>query len=400
MATILYFFPMNPERVKAGNELHARNILKYFRDRNHIVDLISSNDYWGGVVDPQDVQSLFRQGLIRNHYNLSKKPQISGFRDFIRYEIIRFIRKKLKFRKPSLSNFVTDYSKSQFTKILKAEQYDYIIVSYAFWAELIKNNRLTGAAKTIIDTHDFLTAQEYAQRKIRLGAAFSEEIQRLNLFDEIWTVSSDEHYLFSQFCQKPVRLVPICTDKKPSAPYPQPEFDLIFVGGDNPHNIKAMDWFFKQVYPLLPESIHMCLVGKITAAVSEYPNVTKIPYAENLDRYYQASRISICPLLSGTGTKVKVIEALSYGLPIVCSPRGTDGLVNKRENGCLIAEKPAEFAKAILRLLENNVFYTAIQKQAEHYHDTYHTLNNFYETLDGLIGGVGSRSSTIRLTTP
>jgi glycosyltransferase involved in cell wall biosynthesis len=78
---------------------------------------------------------------------------------------------------------------------------------------------------------------------------------------------------------------------------------------------------------------------------------------KHLEPYYGNSKIAICPMLSGTGVKIKVVEALSFGLPVVCNFRGTDGLPNKTNNGCLVTDDPLEFAQNIKTLLSDESLY-------------------------------------------
>ncbi len=397
MATILYFFPANPRHVNAGNVQRARMLLTYFRERGHVVDLINSDDHWGGMIDEADVLELQRERLIRKHFSLRRKPDRPGVGDFFRFEIPRFFREKIfKVGHSSISDFATGYPKSLFNKILKENAYDHIIISYAMWGNLIKNNPLATKSKTIIDTHDFVTAQEQHWKKMELGIAFSDEMQRLNLFDEIWTVSADEQYLFSQFCQKIIRLMPICMDTDADISTTANKFDLIFTGGDSLHNVTGIRWFFDKVYPNLPTSLRICLVGKINNHFpDDYPNLVRITQADKLDLYYRQSRMAICPMLSGTGVKVKVIEALSHGLPVVCTPKGVDGLLNKRENGCLIAETPKEFAAQIRKLIENTEFYDRIRQNALHYYKNYHSLEHLYRALDDAFGDTNGTGAMI-----
>lgn len=386
MANILYFFPMNPLRVNAGSVQRAQALLIYCRDKGHQVDFINSNDYWGGVIDPSDIETLQRQRLIRNHFSLSKKPKVTHIFDFLRYNIPRVILRKIfKIGVTGIPDYATNFSRQLFRRILRENCYDYIIVSYAFWGNLIKNKAFTKQAKTIIDTHDFITAQEQHRKHFRLGKAFTDEIQRLNQFDEIWTVSVDEQYLFSQFCTNFVRLVPISGSYHPTDPATQKKFDLLYVGGDNPHNVRAIRWFFEEVYPKLPGSLRICMVGTINNVLPQYSNVVNIPQTDDLSSYYQQSRIAICPMLSGTGTKVKVIEALSYGLPVVCSPKGVDGLVNKRENGCLIADDAMQFAYFINRLIDDQKHYIVTSEQALRYYQQYHSVDYLYSVLDSAL---------------
>src|SRR5690606_10625026 len=246
--------------------------------------------------------------------------------------------------------------KRQFEKILQSNSYDYVIISYLYWADLINTPSAAGA-KTIVDTHDFLTLHHINDQKFKLGHTFEDEIHKLNLFGEAWSISSDEQFVFGQFSQTNVRLIPPYFDPPRGGAAPEKSYDLIYVASDNPHNIRSARWFFEEVYPLLSDKLSICVIGKITAYIRDYPNVHKVSFVESLHDYYCQSRISICPMLSGTGVKIKVVEALSYGIPVVCTVRGVDGLPNKINNGCLVDEDPEGFAQHIDQLLRRDGQY-------------------------------------------
>lgn len=155
-------------------------------------------------------------------------------------------------------------------------------------------------------------------------------------------------------------------DPLPVAQTTEPEFDLVYVASDNRPNQLSSAWFFDKVYPLLPRTIRLAVVGKITAHVlPNLPNVTLIPYVEHLATVYTNARVALTPMLVGTGVKVKVVEALSYGLPVVCTERGLDGLPVKNNNGCLLAETAEEFAQHIIQLLEDQAFYKRQSEMAK-----------------------------------
>src|SRR3546814_14100741 len=112
----------------------------------------------------------------------------------------------------------------------------------------------------------------------------------MSLFDEVWAISTEERYIFSQFCGDKVKLVPLMLDP-PSVTYPDrtapKKFDVIYVASDNPHNTRAAKWFFDKVYPQLTEQIRLCVIGKISGHIGTYRNVTKITFAEELDEFYR-----------------------------------------------------------------------------------------------------------------
>ncbi|OIQ69122.1 glycosyl transferases group 1 [mine drainage metagenome] len=140
-------------------------------------------------------------------------------------------------------------------------------------------------------------------------------------------------------------------------PVTERKYDLVYVASDNIHNIRSSKWFFEKVYPLLPAGLKIGVIGKINHSIADSYNIERVLFTEDLGTYYNDSKIAICPMLQGTGVKVKVIEAMAYGLPVVCTSRGADGLPNKQDNGCLVSDQPIEFAENIIALLKNELFY-------------------------------------------
>ncbi|ELY1993147.1 glycosyltransferase family 4 protein [Flavobacterium psychrophilum] len=148
-----------------------------------------------------------------------------------------------------------------------------------------------------------------------------------------------------------------------TTPVSDRKYDLIFVGSDNPFNIKAIHWFLENVYPLLPIQIKICIVGRVSNNVSDYKNIEKHIFVEDLSSFYNQSKIAICPMLEGTGIKIKVVEALSYGLPIAGTLKSIDGFVASINNGCLVSNSPHEFSTSIQKLLTDSLYYGKIKNE-------------------------------------
>ena len=101
------------------------------------------------------------------------------------------------------------------------------------------------------------------------------------------------------------------------------------------------------------------LVGSSTTGLKiKYENVDILPFVPDLDEIYENVKVVICPMFQGTGMKVKVVEAMSRGLPVVCNERGVDGLPDKTMCGCLVTQDAAEFADYINQLTEDKTFYS------------------------------------------
>lgn len=374
---ILYFYPENPAASNQGNNARAFALLQYFKNRNHKIDYIgiASKSF-----SDDDLESIKKADLIENGFLLKRDKRISKT---ISYLFTYAIPNKLKRRIRDFDRTRFGH-KEQFSRILKGNQYDYIIISYAYWAELIRENKHLKNAKLIIDTHDFLTSQFQNQKRFNLGKYFNKEVELLNLFQKVWVISSDENYVFSQFVTSEVVTIPHALEAKFQFNSTSKKYDLVYIASSNEHNVKSAKWFFEEVYPKLNPNLSICVVGKINEHILELPNVTKMHFVEDLDQVYSESRVAICPMLSGTGLKIKVVEALSFGLPVVCNPRGIDGLINKTNNGCSVAEDATTFSKYIEQLLTDENFYQQQQTLSENFFVNYLSVESVYSALDNV----------------
>lgn len=364
----------------AGNRTRVLSLLKYFKERNFEVDYFGVKDWckW----EEGAVEKMMDTGLINQVFVSTRRPPRSQpLKRFFIYKLPSFFLKKI-----TLPNLAPSYLCRQFNKVLKQNEYDYIIVNYTTWANLVRNNKYLKGARTIIDTHDFLTIQEYKKYRKHVGQIFEEEIKRLSYFDEVWAVSVDEYYVFSQFLTNIVRLVPnipLSVLNRNQITDSKKKYDIIYVASDNLYNQQAVAWFISNVYPLLPNDISICIVGKINNHITaSYSNIDKISFVEDLATVYSESKVAVCPMLDGTGIKLKVLEAMSFALPIVCNLRGLDGLPNKINNGCLVSDDAKEFANHIVRLLSDEVLYNQLSKQAYDLYEAYFNPEVRYKQLD------------------
>lgn len=387
MKRVLYFFPDNIGQQTAGNKTRAIQLLKYFKEKGYQVDFASLLHEKVDIgTEQQTINFLKDNNLVDKVHLLPRKPNKGN-------PLLYFFKHKLwdliyyLFAYPFQSNiptFMTIKLKRAFEDVLRENTYDDIIISYVYYAGLIADKPLLKGAKTFIDTHDFITAQFKNKRGFNLGATFKDEISRLDSFDEIWAISHEEQYVFGQFCKARVRLVPltIVVDEVAPEPLANKQYDLIYVASDNIHNKRAAEWFFEEVYQLLPKGLNICVVGLINKSIPEKYKLERIAYAETLDEYYQDAKVALCPMFTGTGVKVKVVEALAHGLPVVSTLRGIDGLPNKRLNGCLVSDDAAEFANNIIALLTDAELYAFQSKLATELFNSSFSKTVLYKELD------------------
>lgn len=390
MSKILYFYPENPALLNQGNNSRANFLLKYFKSRNFTVDLVG--EYEKRFTE-KDIETLKKLKFINDGWLLKKNVRsLSHFATKIlptkiHKGLLSFISKNTLKRHLDFNRTKKGYLED-FKGIIEKNSYDIIIISYVYWAPLIsKELQKLKNQILIIDTHDFITAQCKNEPHFELGSYFKKEIDTLNIFDKIWTISNEEHFVFSQFLEhKTTELIPHGSDINSKNNFFESSIDLLYVASDNPHNVSSINWFLSEVYPVLSKDLNITFIGKICHVIPKYSNITKICFADDLDAYYKNTKLVICPMLSGTGTKIKVIEALSYCIPVICNPRGVDGLLNKIENGCSVAHSAQEFSKYIKELLNDTIAYEKASKNAFNFFSTALSTQAVYSHLDNSFG--------------
>ena len=373
---LLYFYPENPLLKNQGNNARALALLEYFKSRAIEVDFVG---VYADNFQQEDISNLKNERYIKEGYllkSLSRKK--NQLRYFFMYSLPRKIFKKIKeFDRRRFGQ------EKLFEEIAMQKEYDFILISYAYWANLIDNiKEVKPNVKFVIDTHDFLTSQFQHTKDFQLGKYFETEIRLLNKFDEVLVISNEEKYVFSQFLDQPVSIVTHTLKTHFDASEIAKKYDIVYVASNNEHNIKAAKWFFTEVYPKLDKNIQIVVVGRVVSFCPEGENITKIAFIEDLDSIYEVSKIAICPMLSGTGLKIKVVEALSYGLPVVCNERGIDGLLNKTNNGCLMTNDPSQFANYVTQLLQDKTFYEKHAQDSKSFFIANHSIEATYTELD------------------
>jgi glycosyltransferase involved in cell wall biosynthesis len=371
---ILIVYPHNFFKEKSGVNTRYIELLKYFKTRNFSVDMLTLTNFkssWENY--PAD-----RGGLINNLFFYDFKKGSRGEKQKNKKKNLwARIRKRIPFcyAYTELPDFAYKGMKKQFDEIISKQHYDYILISYVYWANLVKSKSVKKSI-TLLTLEDFITLNRFenSDGNIKIGNMMEEEIRRVDLFDKVICISEDEKFFFSQFALRPkYYYVPFFMKKNDDEMLrdTKPEYDIIFVGSDNPHNRKGIKWFFEKISPLLENSLRILVVGTISkhikACHKEKNNVVCFPFVENLSEVYAKSKIAICPLLGGTGMKIKVVEALSFGKPVVSTSKGVTGFPARTNNGVLVGDSPAEFARLISKLTGNKNFYKKTARLAERF---------------------------------
>lgn len=392
-------FPFDP--IDTGSKQRMLGTLEYFRRRKEAfeVDVVSSGD-WDEHQRSYVKRFVDQIHIYKKHYDwgdfLVSRSQSFWYQ--------RLLRRQMPidttyFTPPGYLNYVE--------RIASNKKYDLIWINYLDYAHLAFRNNLETAVK-VIDIHDISCKIRLARQnlthtrglKFNYEQSFQKEVAFLRKFDHILVNSSDEISELQEYIDhKQLTLIPHLLEGLPASKhltaYSQRhiKYDLLFIGAPYGPNVEGVNFFLKNIFPKLvkqhPE-IKLAIVGNI-CKVLEIPEDLKdyiycLGFLPSLDEVYVTSRIVICPLLSGSGTKVKLQEAIAYGIPIVTTSVGASGLALQDEVNAFIKDQPDIFIESLNRLLEseelaNQHSLNLIQTFKENYAETV-----VHERLDRILG--------------
>ena len=144
---------------------------------------------------------------------------------------------------------------------------------------------------------------------------------------------------------------------QPPAGLPHPA--LVFTGKmDYRPNVDAVLWFAAEVLPRVREAApgaHFAVVGQKPHprldALRGRPGVLITGQVPEIQPYLSAADVYVAPLRMGSGTRLKLLEAMAMGRAIVSTRLGAEGLGAEAGEHLLLADEPGEFAGAVLSLL-------------------------------------------------
>ncbi len=135
-------------------------------------------------------------------------------------------------------------------------------------------------------------------------------------------------------------------------------FTLLFLGSfRHPPNLEALNWFLAEVLPKVRAAeprVKLIVIGSDPPPRHSLPDddaIELLGFVEDVREPLGRYAVFICPILSGSGIRVKLLEAFAAGIPVVSTRIGAEGLASNDGEICALADEPAAFAAAILKLL-------------------------------------------------
>ncbi len=264
-------------------------------------------------------------------------------------------------------------------------------LSMAWWGQVAATEAAHHGLRpaTLLDAHNAIyrltermAAESRGLRRLiarrEAGAFRRYEADMIRRYDALLTVTEEDRILLLDLFDQPERatvaekitVVPICVDPAQIAPISplstSAPSDLLLPStilhlGTMfwPPNIAGVLWFADQVLPLIWQHLptaRFIVVGKNppaeVQALASDPRIEVTGYVADPLPYLQQADAFVVPLHSGGGMRVKILDAWLWGLPIISTTIGAEGIDLLAGDNILLADKASDFAAAVLDTLQ------------------------------------------------
>lgn len=363
---ILFLSRWFPHPMNNGSKIRINNLLRGL-SQYHNVTLLSFADQPGVNPEAPEIREV------------CAKVQVIPWREFDPSTT----RARLGFLSIKPRSVVDTFSPEMaeaITATLQEEEYDLVIASQLQMAAYFPYFQNTPALFEEIEIGLFHDQAFSSDGKVRFRQALTwfklrTYLFRLLGFFHACTVASERErdLILQKFpgYRKPVVVIPNCVNID-EYEYIKPgnnDHTLIFTGPFKYRvNYEAMAWFIGEVFPLIlnriPDAQLIITGDHANLTLPSLQNVTQTGFVDDVKPLIASSSVSIAPLLSGGGTRLKILEAMALGTPVVSTSKGAEGLDARHGEHFLRADAPTEFAECVIKLLKDQALRLRLSDNA------------------------------------
>ncbi|MEO7651343.1 MAG: glycosyltransferase family 4 protein, partial [Bryobacteraceae bacterium] len=384
----LFLSPEAPYPVVGGGPLRTASLLEFLAQR-YTVDVILFHD-----PDAPSPASALPSGVAKRVLELPLPRHSRHWSARVARNLERLSRNV-----PPLVDRFAGFGE-QISQFLQGASYDLAVVEH-FWGAPYWPQIAPHCRHTILDLHNIESdwhercgqfsgwLQSFAHEQFR-QAARQLERDWLGRYSLLLATSSTDADRLRRIA--PEARTAVYPNAVPLVPVPQvEERDTVVFSGtfDYEPNQSAVRYFSREIWPLLRNEwpvLCWSLVGRkpesLGALVNGDPRIVCTGMVEDAVSHLATAKVAVAPMLAGSGTRLKIIEAWAAARPVVSTSFGAEGLPVRNGINILLADSPSTFAAAVSRLLASAPLRQQIGKAGRALYESEFTWCAAWRTLD------------------
>ncbi len=301
----------------------------------------------------------------------------------------------------NISRFYNSAFESKLIDLLRKEKFDVIQLEGSFVGPYLKAIRANFKGPTSIRMHnveyeiwerlsfneDNFIKKAYLAKLAKQLKHFEQQL--LKQVDLIVSITKDDDAKFEEFNTITPRIIipaGIDLDVWQSSPSTS-HLNWYHIGSMEWHaNLEAVNWFLKDIHPLLIEesekySFHLAGKGLGHAEIKNYPRLHLYNTVANAYAFVKELDVCVVPLKSGSGIRLKILEAMAAGKLVISTTIGAQGIEYVANKHLLIADTPVEFLNHFKALSKGKVDINKMVKNARNLIEAKYSTNALAKDL-------------------
>ncbi|WP_372721798.1 glycosyltransferase [Novipirellula sp.] len=290
---------------------------------------------------------------------------------------------------------------TQFKSLVKSLRPDFVLCNYVIWANLLDDFPVGRRRfQALVDTHDLLHVrqQQFATYDEDHWIAISkeEESAAMAKFDLIIAAQTEEAETIRSMAphsdvvivghQTELSADALQVDSHQHGESMPPRIG--FIGSDNAANVDGIAWFLQHCWPEIHRrtAAELVIAGSVNQGLrrqrfADHPGVRLRGFLPNLDDFYGQIDFAINPVRFGSGIKIKSIESLSFGKPLVTHSHNTHGLSAAAIDSMIVVDDANGFTEAVIRLIHDHDLRGELTKRVRRVRESELSEDSVYADL-------------------
>lgn len=293
-----------------------------------------------------------------------------------------------------LEKFYYHEFKVRFNNYLEQNSFDNLMIEYITLDYLLSDIR--DKYTTIVDTHDLMSSrtasyQEHDQTPSIAIESLEEEVKLLSNYDYVVSIQQNEFDLLNTKLSKEKNILsPHAMDVINLYKKTKKVINIVFVSG--PANAPHIVWFIQNVWKYFEKKIGLQLniYGNVVKNLKQYEtieNINLIGFVEDLKDIYKDAHIVINPVHYGSGLKIKNVEAICNGIPLITTKEGANGIENGINKAFIQADTVDEWINALVSVTISHNLRDKLSKDALEYAQEHFGDKRCYSKLAQVLNG-------------
>ena len=360
------------------------------------------------------LKTLSHAGFIIDHFTIStqKHPfrpdaypegiHVESVEIDTRIKTLQALKYFVKKGSYNVARFHSEEVTEKIEAVIKKNTYDFVILDSLYATTYLSSIRKYFTGKIYLRSHnceaqiwfDLAKNEQNIPKSIYFNKLAKDlhiyESNILNKLDGVFAISQEDQEAFIKSNTKAkVCVIPVHLESNDQDEFKIEKGKIFHVGN--------MDWVpnreaVERLVKLFHESIHsddqlkLSLVGKnIEKHYKSSKGIEIQGFVDDLKGFVQKSGILVSPITSSSGVRVKILEMMAYGIPVITTPSGAKGIFSEGKNAVEIQKTNTALIDAILRITKDDEKLAEMQTLSKEYIKKYHNIEQIASDLKSFI---------------